>query len=597
MMIRRLRCIVFASLLPSLIAVAGIKTSPRLAAALSSVAPRGTVPAWIYFADKGPGSLEKALRAEDLVTERSLRRRTKAMPVGRLVDETDLPVHDGYVGLISHNVSRVRHMSKWLNAVSVDATREQLETVEKLPCVTLVDVVAMLGLGGSRENVQRTPPDPGTRLTKPGSTQSLDYGGSLPQVSLENIPAVHGAGYAGQGVLIGVFDDGFRLLSHTAFDTLRARIVGTYDFVEHKIDVAPSDTSLGEHGVTTLSVLAGYVPGTLIGPAFRSSFLLARTEYTPSETPIEEDNWVRAIEWADSLGVDVTSTSLGYDTFDPPYTSLTWADMNGRTTAMAIAATAAARKGIIMVVAAGNEARTRASDPNSLLTPADADSILTVGAVNAAGVRAYFSSFGPTADGRIKPDVMAVGMSIRAAVGSGVNDYTSSIQGTSYACPIAAGIAAMILSARPNATAMQVIAAMKSTANRAYSPDNYYGWGVVNALAAIHALTNNGYSLPEPGHITLEQNFPNPFNPLTHIQFALHEDAHVIMRVYDLLGREVTTLVDRDCPSTLGGPNEVVWDGTDARGNPVAGGVYIYRMTATTGNTTLTEIRKMVLLR
>jgi serine protease AprX len=598
-MITRRPILLAACLVLTLSAFGGTKTSSRLIAALTTLPEGHPVAAWVYFVDKGPAALSKSINPEELVTDRSIRRRMKSLPVNALVDETDRPVHSGYVTLIAQNASRVRQTSKWLNAASIDATREQLEVIEQLPCVQSVDVVVRFGRRGSRDTFEKSAPQLEKGLQKSNDTHTLDYGGSLAQVNLENIPAVHDMGFAGQGVIVGIFDNGFRLLSHEAFDTLRPRIIAQHDFVDHKTSVAPNDPvyPFGEHGVETLSTLGGYAPGTLIGPAFRSSFILARTENDSSETPMEEDNWVRAIEWADSLGVEVTSTSLGYYDYDPPYTSWTWADLDGKTTAITKAAVWAARKGILVVNSAGNEGITRETLPNSLNAPADADSILSVGAVTPSGVRASFSSNGPTADGRIKPDVMAVGASVHVAVGAGTNLYSANLQGTSFSCPLTAGVAAMLLSADPQATAMQIITAMKSTANNASNPNNFYGWGVVNALAAIRSLNPGRWPTLLPGEIQLQQNFPNPFNPTTHIRILLSEPSQVTLRIYDLMGKEVTTLVNRSLPPSLTAPYEAVWNGTDEGGSTVASGVYIYRLIATGASGTTTLTRKMILVR
>jgi serine protease AprX len=575
----------------------GTKSSSRLAPALKIVAPGDRLAVWVYFVDKGPSSLDRGSISPPLVTERALRRRMRRGSPASLVDASDLPVAPQYLEQVERHGPKIRQISKWLNAVSVDATREEIAGLDTLTFVRAIDLVNRFGRRGTRDSLERSSTPGPISAGRVDGAHSLNYGGSLAQVGLENIPAVHDAGFAGQGVLIGIFDDGFRLLAHTSFDSLRSRIVAQYDFVDNRVGAAPLDPNLGEHGVNTLSVLAGFAPGTLIGPAYRASFLLARTEDTRSETPVEEDNWVRAIEWAESLGVEVSSTSLGYIDFDPPYQSLTWSDLDGKTAPITRAAVMAARKGIVVVNSAGNEALVYPSEPNSLFAPADADSILAVGAVTSSGVRAASSSFGPTADGRIKPDVMAVGTSIHAAVGSGVNSYTTSVQGTSFSCPLTAGVAAMVLSARPDASAMQVVGAIKATASRSSHPDNYYGWGIVNALAAILSIPDGSNPPPVPGEIGLEQNFPNPFNPSTRIRFSLSTDARVTIRVYDLLGREVATLVDGDYVVTLGPPYETMWNGIDVKGNPVSTGVYFYRMTATSGPVTLTQVRKMMLVR
>ena len=238
--------------------------------------------------------------------------------------------------------------------------------------------------------------------------------------------------------------------------------------------------SFGAHGIEVLSPLAGNRPGTLIGPAFGATYLLARTENDSSETPVEEDNWVAAIEWADSLGVQVTSTSLGYKYFNAPYQSWSWEDMDGRTTVISRAATMAARKGIVVLNSAGNNGTSFTQ--NTLNAPADADSILAVGAVNPDGTRASFSSVGPTTDtpARIKPDIMAQGTQVLSASPVNTTGYLL-LQGTSLACPLAAGVAALMVQAKPDASPMEIIEALKATASNAATPDNLNGWGIIDA--------------------------------------------------------------------------------------------------------------------
>jgi serine protease AprX len=595
-----MRAVLFLTLFASFLGVAsgGEKFSPRLDAALAAGDGSGQTVAWVYFVDKG--GIRKL--PSDLVSPRSLERRARVLPAERLVDDTDLPVHDLYVRGVEANVLRLRQVSKWFNAVSVVATEAQLRIVAALPYVREVDLVYRAGPAAPRKVADETFSAPPRELRKDDGITALDYGSSLPQASLENIPTVHNTGNNASGIIIAVMDNGVRLPSHQAFDSLRARILGTYDFVDHKVSVIPKNpaSTFGDHGVNTLSVLAGFSPGTLIGPAFGASFLLARTENDSSETPIEEDNWVAAIEWADSQGVQVTSTSLGYDVYDAPYTSWTWSDMNGRTTVIAKAAVMAARKGIVVVNAAGNEAVNRNGQPNTLLTPADADSILTVGAVSPAGVLTYFSSYGPTSDGRTKPDVVAVGSGITAASGSATNAYATGIQGTSFACPIAAGVAALVLKAHPSATPMQIIGALKATASLSSTPDRKLGWGIIDAVAAINYLgpTDTGGGTPlRPTAYVLEQNFPNPFNPSTRINFLLPEGAQVTIRVYDILGKEVKTLVSGAYPASGTLPYQTAWDGTNASGARAASGVYYCRFEAhaNSGSTTIRTTKMMLL--
>jgi hypothetical protein len=209
--------------------------------------------------------------------------------------------------------------------------------------------------------------------------------------------------------------------------------------------------------------------------------MLGKTEYVPTETEIEEDNWVAGIEWMESYGVDVVSSSLGYTTFDDSTGYLySHGDFNGRTAVTTKAAMMAARKGVVVVNSMGNEGNTA----GSIIAPADADSIISAGAVNYSGVLASFSSVGPTNDGRIKPDVVAPGVSIYVASTAGASAYGHS-SGTSFSCPLTAGVAALVLSAHPEFTPVQVRGAIRNTASQADRPDNSYGWGVVNARAAV----------------------------------------------------------------------------------------------------------------
>jgi len=318
----------------------------------------------------------------------------------------------------------------------------------------------------------------------------------------------------------------------------------------------------------------------LIGPAYGASFLLARTENDSSGKdgdfyPSEEDNWIAAIEWAESLGVQVTSTSLGYDihlsyvdsTWIPdPSTSWKWSDMDGKTTPISRAATLAARKGVIVVNSAGNEAGNRAGEPNTLVAPADADSIITVGAVYGNGDITYFSSYGPTVDGRIKPDVVAMGYSVRVADANDSTEYRYD-QGTSLSCPLVAGSAALVLKANPTAKPMEVIRALKATANNATSPNNHEGWGLINVTAAINYL-----SQPVVTHSTGWMSIRGK-----SIQVVLPEPASMTIRIYSLLGQQVKTLL-QDVQTT--GSSAVVWDATSSHGNSVASGVYFVRMEA-----------------
>lgn len=435
---------------------------------------------WIFLKDKGNED-----EAREQITARipvyTLKRRAKVMPADRLIDWYDYPVASSYLLELESAGIGIKQKSKWFNAVSAWISKDQIETLKNLSWVIRVEPVMRMK---RRFYDLEWPKDSEIQKVRERQTEDLNYGSSFTQNNQINVPAVHNLGIYGQGVRIAVFDNGFRLPNHQAFDSMT--IVATYDFVDHKVSVVPNNPnpSFGSHGVNTLSTIGGYKPGQLIGPAFRAHYLLARTENDSSETPVEEDNWIAAIEWADEYGADIISSSLGYIEMDPgsPY-SYTWQWMNGDSCRITRAADMATWRGIVVVNSAGNEGSH--PDHNTLVAPADGDSVIAVGAVTSGGTRTSFSSVGPTVDGRIKPDVMAMGSGVVVASATNPTGYTTA-SGTSFSCPLTAGVCGLILSANPLLTPFQVREALRNTANNAASPNNQYGWGIVNALQAVN---------------------------------------------------------------------------------------------------------------
>lgn len=365
-----------------------------------------------------------------------------------------------------------------------------------------------------------------------------------------------------------MMDAGFDLwTTHQVFSSMN--VIATWDFVNGDADVENgSDMGNGSHGTSTLSLIGGFYEGELIGPAFDADFILAKTENTDTETPIEEDNWIAAMEWADSIGVDITSTSLGYLDFDPPYPSYTWEDMDGNTARITNGADYAVSLGIFVVNSAGNSGY---DVHNTLGAPADGDSVIAIGAVNSGGTRAAFSSVGPTVDGRIKPDLMAMGSANYTACNGSNNCYSSWGSGTSWSCPMAAGAAALLLEADPSMTPMQLAELMKNTASQSGSPDNLMGWGIVNTYAALQSLlTNNNETNQFPENYYLLQSYPNPFNPTTKIRFAVPEKSNVKLYLYDILGNELSVLFNEEVTP---GIKEI-----ELNGNNLASGIYLVKM-------------------
>jgi serine protease AprX len=452
------------------------KIEPALKLKLIEAEDNEEILVWVIFTDKGANLNKYFLNPLEVVSSKSLQRREKVFPENQLIQFEDLPLNSNYIKELEKINFKVKQKSKWLNGVSGYYPKSSLHEIEKLLFVKKIDLVVKLQKPEPVADNQST----FSKMEQPEGIYSYNYGNSYTQVQQINVPAVHNLGFTGSNVTIGVMDAGFNRLSHEAFATMN--IIATWDFVNNKQDVGDGGMGSGAHGTQTLSTIGGFKEGSLIGPAFGAAYILAKTENTDSETPIEEDNWIASIEWADSIGVDVTSTSLGYLTFDPPYPSYTWQSMDGNTCKITIAADLAVKRGIVVLNSAGNSGFH--STRNTLGAPADGDSVIAVGAVTSSGARSSFSSVGNTVDGRTKPDIMAMGSSVRVASPSSNTGYTLS-SGTSFSCPLSAGVAALILDVNPNLTPMQVRDALRNTASNSSSPNREFGWGIVDALAAI----------------------------------------------------------------------------------------------------------------
>ena len=495
----------------------GIAVIVVLIASFQSAAASETVRYWVYLRDKNIGAeqLNRALdEAASKLTRAARERRMKEMPA--LVDAFDLPVSPAYVSQIAQTGAHVRRASRWLNAVSVEATQAQAEAIRNLGFVRSVEVF--------RLKAMRDPIIPRRSLDE------LNYGDSFTQLELCRVPELHERGLSGQGVLMCMLDTGAWLL-HDSFDSLR--VIATYDFINGDTIVAnePEQDVEGQHyhGTAVLSAMAGYRDSVLIGPAFGADMLVAKTEWSGGEVPSEEDNYVAALEWADSLGARITSSSLGYlDWYTP-------SQMDGQTAVTTVAVNVAVSRGILVCTAAGNEG---GNEWHIIIAPADADSILAVGAVSSEGSIVGFSSRGPTADGRIKPDVCAMGADVWCARADS-NDYWL-LSGTSLATPLLAGIAALVMEANPTWTAQMVRTALMETASNNETPDNDLGWGIVDAVAAADYIFDD---VPEPPRSTptshvLISSYPNPVNGTATIQLLLPTEGAGRLTLIDALGRE-----------------------------------------------------------
>ena len=296
----------------------------------------------------------------------------------------------------------------------------------------------------------------------------------------------------GKGVMIASFDDGFDWKNHEALKNLR--VLNEYDFINNdqntyfeKKQKYKDEKIQGQHGTATLSSMSGFYDGKLIGPAFDSEILLAKTEYVPTETPMEEDFWLEAAEWAEAQGTDIITSSLIYKVYDEPFSnnSYSYDNYDGNTAITTIAADMCAHLGIVVCQAMGNYNQTEIP---SIGSAADGDSIISVGAVTYSGDPAGFTSNGPTRDGRTKPDVSAPGVYVYVALVKEISGDDTSYEyssGTSFSTPITAGVAALILSVHPELTPLQVRDALRNTASKSENPDNVLGWGIINAYDAV----------------------------------------------------------------------------------------------------------------
>jgi hypothetical protein len=494
---------------------------------------------WIAFANKSnsPYSVTQPL---NFLSQRAIDRRTR---MNIPITMQDFPVNPAYLDSIRHKGAVTLNASRWHNGVTIYTNDTSiLASIRALPFVQGVQKT----LSGGKSTVTKSMNGimPYSKLATPiiqqhapirdaKNTNSFSYGYATPQISMIKGEYLHQLGYAGDGMLIGVIDAGFTHVDVLpAFDSLwiNNQIVGYKDFVDPSSDIFEQST----HGMMVLSIMGGNITDSLVGTAPKASYLLLRSEDGNSENLVEEDNWVAAVEYADSMGVDVVNSSLGYTTFDDTTLVRTYADMTGRKSRASLAATYAARRGMILCISAGNSAE---NPWHFIGVPADADSVLTVGAVDEDRNYASFSSVGPSADGRVKPDVATMGLGTYV---EGTDSIITYGNGTSFSSPVLAGTVACLWQAFPNKTNFEVMDAVRRSASQFNSPDTLLGFGIPNFQTAYQLLMPNGVA-SERNHTGKLSIYPNPAGddqPLM-LSFESSEYEPVDVAVFNSFGSRV----------------------------------------------------------
>lgn len=497
-----------------------------VANALQAAAQIGPDTYWVQFTDKDatPYSIGEP---EQFLSARSIARRQAQ---GIAIDETDLPVDPAYISAVLATGSvQLVNRSKWFNAITIRSTDAlALDAIGQLPFVSNVRATRRLMLESPPPQEKFTLEAPPSMMLRGG--QPEDYGLSWNQIFIHNGHLLHAFDAKGQGMLIGVLDSGFEDAdSLAAFADLRTRegIVLTRDMVNHDGDVYDDHW----HGRSVLSCMTGILPGYLQGTAPMADYALVRTEEVAFEMVVEEDNWVAGAELLDSLGCDVLNTSLGYTTFDDSLLDHTYEQLDGLTTRITIAAGMASQKGMIPVQSAGNNGW---SPWHYISAPADANDILAVGAVGNQGQFAGFSGWGPSADGRVKPDVMAVGW---GAIGLRLEgDSVASINGTSFSSPIMAGLVACLWQLHPERSAHDVMDAVRRSAHLWLAPNDSMGYGIPDFMVA-HAwleLTAGVKDEAAQGGMLVS---PNPFDRGVRVGAPGARDGLARIVIIDALGR------------------------------------------------------------
>jgi serine protease AprX len=492
---------------------------------------------WIQFADKNNNPYDISSPSQYLSARAIQRRQNQNIKIAI----NDLPITPAYIDSVKKVPGvTVLNRSKWFNAITIFTTdTNAVNKIEKFSFVVNAKGVQRYhrkqGVEGNIKPIQLS-----SLKIKSANQNTYNYGPSLNQIDMIGGVCMHNKGFTGEGMQIAVLDAGFSEVdSLPIFDSLRTnkQILGTWDFVDNDSGVYTEHS----HGTMVLSTMGGNDPGLIVGTAPKAKYWLLRTEAGATEFVIEEDNWISGAEFADSVGVDILTTSLGYTTFDSIVVNgsnvvnpdnHTYKDMNGNTCRISIGTDIAVSKGMFAVCSAGNSG---GSPWNFIGAPADADSVLAVGSVDSLKRYSTFSSQGPSYDGRIKPNVVAQGQDAVVANAWGGGGVIKA-NGTSFSGPITAGMVACLWQAHPTLTNMQLLNSIQQTASQFSTPDGMKGYGVSDFCAANSALS----VIDKPAYEgDVLEVYPNPFGESTTLLVKGIKAYGLVLTVFDLIGNMV----------------------------------------------------------
>ena len=500
--------------------------------------------AWIYFYDKAGSEMCH-------ISQKAIDRRAKSDVQSNHL-WYDLEVSQIYINDILELGITIENESRWLNAVSVVCKISDIEKIAKLKSVKKIEPV----IGYKKSKIEYAD-------DSLSNSRDFDYGNALAQIEQINVHELHNAGYTGEGVIILVIDTGFNL-THNALANIN--VIAQWDVINNDSETANETSaeisnSQDHHGTAILSTIAANAPGEFMGVAFDAEFLLAKTEDVTQEVQQEEDDYVAGLEWGEALGADVVTSSLAYLDW------YTYEDMDGNTAVTTNAIDIASGLGLVCVNSAANEGN---ATWYYIAAPADADSVISVGAVNLYGEIASWSSHGPTFDGRIKPEVCARGGYTWCINPNSTTQYIQ-LNGTSLSAPLVGGAVALIIQAQPDWSAMQVREATLMTASQSSDPDNSYGYGIMNAADAVEYEATVAIDRPDdlPSEFHVTNAYPNPFNPSLIIEVSGAVGEYLTVDIFSLTGKSITNVYT----GTVFQPNQkMIWSPEN-----IPNGIYVIR--------------------